>query len=529
MRDLGALGESTLANWAADRFIAAQKVTIDRTGWDYLLEFPWRRDDQLRNLPRDKEPAPISCLVQVKGTGTGMLNRQVKLSNWHRLSTHPLPAFFLILDFGPSSTPQAAYLVPVDAVCIGTVLRRVRELDSEAKDITKHSLSVICREENRLETPNGESLEKAIQHHIGSSFEKYVQKKIEWVRATGYETAWGSFTFSVSTENLQGTSFAEYLVDLSLGLRESLPIEHGEVHDIRFGIPSREPLLEFPPGVIEIIQEPGDQVEVTLRLGTSTVRTEMEMLLPRGLGNVVDADNLKVLLKHRFFEFLVCRSHMSINIKVSTIGDGERLSDLYNLARVVLLLGESANLGEGIKINVRSDNKTLIQRELNVSEPINQGMLELAAIMRDAWEVAKSLEISDKTKVAIDDLVLQRERFKLFRSLVTADNCQLKVGFFDGPALQFEGSRICVPLGTEVILGDYRGTVVVSIWGDVKRMEKEEADSPEYAVVTSERKMERIFAVRRDEEPSMSLNDAVGAVADTYPDVPCLILPQYAT
>ena len=284
MRDLGALGESTLTTWAAARGIAAQKVTHDRTGWDYLLEFPSTRSTKLPTLPRDKEPASVSCLVQVKATGTGKLNPSVTLANWQRLITSPLPAFFLIVDFGLDEIAKTAYLVPVDASCIGRVLKRVRRHDSRSEEIAKRRLNVKCREEHRLETPNGESLERAIRDHIGSSLEEYIQKKMDWVRTAGYESTRGSFTFEFSAESLQGVSFPEYLVDLSLGLRESLAVGHTEFRDVRFDIPAREPYLEFPSGEFVIIRKPVDQVEVTLRLGTTVVRTKMDMFLPCGLG-----------------------------------------------------------------------------------------------------------------------------------------------------------------------------------------------------------------------------------------------------
>lgn len=102
MRDLGQLGESTLTGWAAARSITAQRATNDRSGWDYLLEFPSRCDDK-SPASRDREPASFSCLVQVKATSTGRLNRPVKLVNWHRLIKNPLPAFFLIVSAPDSS------------------------------------------------------------------------------------------------------------------------------------------------------------------------------------------------------------------------------------------------------------------------------------------------------------------------------------------------------------------------------------------------------------------------------------------
>ncbi|ENU71461.1 hypothetical protein [Acinetobacter baumannii] len=40
MRDLGQLGESTFAMWCAQVGLIANGSAIDKTGWDYYVEFP---------------------------------------------------------------------------------------------------------------------------------------------------------------------------------------------------------------------------------------------------------------------------------------------------------------------------------------------------------------------------------------------------------------------------------------------------------------------------------------------------------
>jgi hypothetical protein len=87
---------------------------------------------------------------------------------------------------------------------------------------------------------------------------------------------------------------------------------------------------------------------------------------------------------------------------------------------------------------------------------------------------------------------------------------------------------VCVPVGIEVILGDYRGTVVVSVFGDLKHTGPKEKGMVEFELVSSERRVEAVFATGRDEEPSMRLSAAVRTVAEAQNSVPCLLLPQYA-
>jgi len=410
---------------------------------------------------------------------------------------------------------------------MGRALRRIRELDSRSEDIAGHSLSVICGEEYRLEVPNGESLERALRTHIGPSLVGYIQKKKNWVETVGYESTTGLFNFTVLPDSLHGASLLEDLVDLSLGLREPLAISSGEILDVRFDIPAREPLRRFSGGEIDIIRKPVDKVEVVLRLGTSVVRLRMDMLLPFGLGDVIETELFKILFKSKFFDFLVCHSRMSISSHIPGSEHREGLCDLYDLARVVLLFGEASRLGEGVEINIRSGEAMLLRRKLDVRESIALELLELAATIRDAWEISKRLEIHERVNVSLADLVIQKERLNLFRAFLAAEASVVKFGFFDGPGLRYEGQRVFFPLGTEVMLGDYRGTVVVSMWGDVRCMSRAEEGASEYVIVSSERKLERVFATEKDEEPSMSLSAAANAVADAYNDVPCLLLPQF--
>ncbi|HWM89419.1 MAG TPA: hypothetical protein VN493_01485 [Thermoanaerobaculia bacterium] len=526
---LGALGESTLTTWATARRILPQKVTYDQNGWDYLLEFPPLWGSTLPPYPRDREPARISCLVQVKATSIGDLNRSVSLTNWQRLITHPLPAFFLVIDFGEGVVPQVAYLVPVDAASIHQVLRRIRELDSQGEDIAKHTMSIVCKEEQRLEAPDGESLERAIRSHIGQSFEEYVRRKLETVETTGYESFRYQLTFEALAEVLQGVSPLEYLVDLSLGLREPLPINHAELRDVRFGIPARLPHRELSTGEIKIIPEPVERVEVVLSRGIHVVRTVMEMFLPRGLPveEVLGAGLLKVLLKHELFRFTLRSSSMDVRFCDIESEGPKKLREFYDFARVVLLFEENANRKENLRIFVRSASRILWQGSLGFNEVIDPGIVDLAQTVLNAWEIAKHLDVQDEVELTVDILMSQEERFKILRSLLSTEIHQMKVGWFwERAQVSRSSTRVFVPFGVEVILGDFKGTVMFSVWGDVQCTGLEQEGMIQCEIATAEKRLERTFTSRRGEE-GLSLSAAVKSIADAYDDVTCLILEHY--
>jgi hypothetical protein len=525
---LGALGENTLATWATARRILPQRVTHDQNGWDYLLEFPPSGGNTLPPCPRDREPAIISCLVQVKATSRGDLNRSVSLTNWQRLITYPLPAFFLVIDFGDDAVPKVAYLVPVDSASTHQALQRIRELDSQGEDIAKHTMRVVCKEEHRLKVPDGESLELSIRNHIGQSFEDYVRRKLEGLETIGYESSRYQITFEALAEVLQGASVLEYLVDHSLGLRGPLPISRVELRDMRFGIPARLPHQELSTGEIQIIPEPVESVEVVISRGIHVVRIKMEMFLPRGLPveEILSAGFMKVLLKRDLFQFTLCSASINVRFCSTENENPKKLREFYDFARIALLFEESAKRKEDLRFFVRSSSRILWQGSLGFNEAVGDSNVHFAQVVLDAWEVAKHLDVQDEVDLTADILMAQEKRFKIVRSLLSAEMPQIKISWFWERSVSRRTSRVFVPLGIEVIFGNLKGTVMFSVWGDVQCTGLEQEGLIQCEIVTSEKKLERTFTSRIEEE-GLSLSAAVKVIADTYDDFTCLILDHY--
>ena len=139
-RNLGELGENTLRVWASQEGATLNKANVDRSGWDFILEFPVDNIDA-RSEP-DKRDEAYQCLIQVKSTDSLKSFPSIKLSNWKRLVETPLPAFFVILHFDGEDTCQSAFLVHVWKSEIARVLKCARDLGVKGKgsELHKHSL-----------------------------------------------------------------------------------------------------------------------------------------------------------------------------------------------------------------------------------------------------------------------------------------------------------------------------------------------------------------------------------------------------
>jgi hypothetical protein len=100
--NLGRMGESVLNKWAAEIGVIANTCPLDHIA------------------------TPLKCVIQVKSTGRNIRRRQVPLSNWLYLIRNPLPAFFLVLRFGPDNTCESAHLVHIGRDYIDRTQRRLR-------------------------------------------------------------------------------------------------------------------------------------------------------------------------------------------------------------------------------------------------------------------------------------------------------------------------------------------------------------------------------------------------------------------
>ncbi|MFO0174804.1 MAG: hypothetical protein ACK51W_20365, partial [Aphanizomenon sp.] len=79
--NLGPLGETEFTKLCLQVDLTIHKSQMDRTGWDFLVEFPWKPD----NLsPQDILPAPLECKIQVKSTNEQRNRESITLSNLHR-------------------------------------------------------------------------------------------------------------------------------------------------------------------------------------------------------------------------------------------------------------------------------------------------------------------------------------------------------------------------------------------------------------------------------------------------------------
>ncbi|MFJ5333815.1 hypothetical protein ACRQTN_03835 [Pectobacterium brasiliense] len=244
MRDLGAMGESFFAYICATVGLVANGSKIDKTGWDYFVEFPLNANI---NSNADLIPTPISCRIQVKATDKNNKKIQIKISNLLTLAKAHTPSFIFFLEFNGKNEPQGTYLVHLNHQMIFSILKRARELSvlNQGGELHKKTMTIHYDNSHKLDENTGLSLKKMIENYVNRRYEKYVYDKIKYLKNAGYERSVASISFKVNT-----ISDLCDLIDSSLGLKKSGRITDFSVSDTRFGIKTNSHIIKEKKGVL---------------------------------------------------------------------------------------------------------------------------------------------------------------------------------------------------------------------------------------------------------------------------------------
>jgi hypothetical protein len=238
-RDIGSMAENTLRLWASQESIVCNRVEQDKKGWDFHLQFRPRNEPPLPSGSIDLRPPDLSCWVQVKGVerkDAKAKRQSLKLSNWENLAKNPLPAFYLILEYGKGNDPVAAYLVHVDRDAIARVLKRLRKLEaSDVDSIHVKMLDLKWGAANRLKAPKSAPFRATVERTVGPDPSKYFRQKQVDLSTVGYEA--GRFRGKFRFEGGDDRDLWRPLVDFAIGLRPDMPIADWRVDEVRFGIP----------------------------------------------------------------------------------------------------------------------------------------------------------------------------------------------------------------------------------------------------------------------------------------------------
>ena len=182
--ELGAVGEGLFPTLCARAKLICNSSNRDRTGWDFVVEFPMPDVDE--NLTLDGR-APTACSVQLKATAaTGPVS--LRLSSAERLAKDPRPALIVVMRLTPTGEPVAGYLIHLLDAPLAKVLKRLRVAQaSRTFDVNNAKISFDYRRCGERFELTGEGLRRALERACGTDRAAYVVEKQRQLDELGYE------------------------------------------------------------------------------------------------------------------------------------------------------------------------------------------------------------------------------------------------------------------------------------------------------------------------------------------------------
>lgn len=469
MRDIGTLAQIKLEEWAAQVSITSNVASKDKEGWDYLLQFPLL--DFEIGKPLDLRPARIECLVQVKGIETEKKTKSIKLSNWEKLVSSPLPAFFLIVQYGEEDDPENAFLVEVDDKWIYKVMERLRKVPDEKKNqLHKMRINLMWADSNRIEKLNGEGLKTSIEKLIGDDYDAYVTQKHKYKKEVGQEAPFVINITSMPYETLD--SIYKDWVDLAIGVKDELPLAKMIINkEIRFGIPAET--IEEKDGYLSIIDRSKTSKPITLILrnekGTRKSSFPASLFTPDHFfpGKPVPKEIRKVRITSEIGDFVfnpnAVQKEKRVTVKIKYDENPRKLSELANLWRIVLILDNA--LDEGCYFEISDEEHDPFCRQISGKTDFPREFKIVSFVVENALFLAKALNIPTEIEVTLDQLLNQLDEIIEIRKIFD-QNFPINTisGTIAEDKIPFQGEQAVI-IAREISLGSIKIIIIFGFAG----------------------------------------------------------------
>jgi hypothetical protein len=122
--ELGEKGEKRFAELCADAKLICNRASRDRTGWDFIVEFPF--SPPTPQQPMDRRQQPPECRVQVKTIWEGQARVSLRLSSAERLAKALQPTCICVLRVDNSLAFKSIHVIHVVDDVLSNILREVR-------------------------------------------------------------------------------------------------------------------------------------------------------------------------------------------------------------------------------------------------------------------------------------------------------------------------------------------------------------------------------------------------------------------
>lgn len=240
-----------LAEWAEDEFsarcsragVTRNKSRQDRTGWDYLVEFP---ADRVMGVPADLQPVETAARVQVKSKRNGRPFIDLKLSNALRFAKSAMPCFLVLYQATDGGEPVRIFARHFWTDEIAGALRRGRQADVDNRaDLHKLTVRYTFFEGDEHTV---DLIEWLASNVAGRT--RYAEEKFALIATLGFEDGAIHGNLSFAAEDLAA------LIDHQIGLSDIAPTINMTIVQRRFGMDAKTPLFSGTPDIAHLRSHP---------------------------------------------------------------------------------------------------------------------------------------------------------------------------------------------------------------------------------------------------------------------------------
>ncbi|MBF7052934.1 DUF4365 domain-containing protein [Halomonas sp. KAO] len=504
MRDLGLMGESTFSLWCADVGLIPNGSQVDKTGWDFFVEFPF--DSGL--TPHELHKSPFECKIQVKATDKKDRKLQISLLNLRRLITAQMPAFFVFIEFDGKEVAQRAFVLHVDNELISKVLKRLHEIEQSEKDnnFNKRKMTIHYDESNLLSQLNGDGLKDRLLHHIGDDVSEYIANKKSHLESTGYEDGFAQITFTT-----EGEDNLKSLIDVSLGIAEEVEVAKFKGVDTRFGILSKNPSLSSDGGKLAM-PNLGPTAEGKIRFREDRLSSGLvfECKFYNSPFNVMVPDELKKMrVEGEFFDLKFTPYTGEANYSFS-FGEGIRL-EVKKFRDAIRLLNLLSTSGKKVIAELIVEGLSKLEFSVGCNEQEFEFSKELKSL-DSAVKIIADFDFTDFVDISFDEVSRYGTQISQMEGILSSPSNLFKVEFgIDGDGYDPSKETACLFLVTTPI-GSHVFGVIIVLTGDVEEIENER-----FRLLTKNVAVEKRIVSEKDESiPNEDLVSAIETVEKRY-------------
>jgi hypothetical protein len=227
---LGEKGELRFRSLCTDAQLICNKSDRDRTGWDFIVEFPFISNPG--DVTLDKRSAPISCHFQQKTMWDTSDAFQMRLSSAERIAKELKPSFIYVLKVNDQLEFVSAFLIHLLNDPLTVILKRLRaeEAKNTGAKINTKFISMRASKVGLPIEPTGEALRAALTKLCGPDLHRYTEHKESQLKGLGFGQSAYTTTMTFHLDN------PGELVDAFLGLKTDIPISDVKTFETRFGI-----------------------------------------------------------------------------------------------------------------------------------------------------------------------------------------------------------------------------------------------------------------------------------------------------